>query len=258
MDLNKLPSAMTQIIYLTISAAKPLKDVESEAGKSWSKALDQVEQSGGYQRLFWGRSVESPDKVQLHIVRSSLAAHQVWLHSTAYHNFLKVLSPLLNTSVKPVVRHVVPMTTYTSSPTTAWNAPVTGTAIYLRTTSAWHEGAWPCWTHVVRHVTGNSGISGGKLLEPFNPQVSSTLAGISAPPKKGKGSMSNEDIEDCYLVYVGWESIKAHNDYHHTRHFRDHGVILTLANDGWREYGHVKFEGWRGEQAPAYSTNARL
>ena len=140
------------------------------------------------------------------------------------------------------------MTNYTSVPTTPFHAPVTGTAIYLRTTSAWHEGAWPCWTHVVRHVKGCTGIAGGKLLEPYSADVSAKLAGATPPAKvHGPASSSSSDVENCYLVYVGWETIKAHSDYHHTRHFRDHGVILTIGNEGWREYGHVRFEGWRGE-----------
>lgn len=67
MDLNKLPSAITQIVYLTVPADTTLEDDASEAGKSWSQALDVVEESIGYQKLYWGRSVEQPQKVQLHI-----------------------------------------------------------------------------------------------------------------------------------------------------------------------------------------------
>jgi len=249
MELTTLPSATTQIIYLTIPPDRNLKDITSEAGKTWARALGNLADSEGYQGLFWGRSVEQPEKVQLHVIRASLPQHQSYLQSAAHHDFLKQLSSMIDASVPPIVRHVAPMVKYTSSPTTAFQAPVTGTAIYTRTTSAWHEGSWPCWTHIVRHVKGSTGIAGGKLLEAFDAKDSVHLAGISPPPNTSSAGKAPEQIADCFLVYVGWETIKAHNDYHHTKHFRDHGVILTVGNEGWKEYGHVRFEGWRGEAA---------
>lgn len=252
MDITKLSSAVTQIVYLTIPPNKSLIDADSSSGRIWSEALDSIADTRGYQELRWARSVEQPDKVQLHIIRKSLEDHKKWASSEGYGAFLKSLSALLDGSfAQPVVRHVIPMTTFTSSPTTPFRAPVTGTAIYLRTTSAWHEGAWPCWTHVVRHVPGCTGIAGGKLLEPFNASTSATLAGASSSKYAAAGSASGQEIDDCYLVFVGWESIKAHSDYHHTKHFRDHGIILTIGQEGWREYGHVKFEGWRGVEGRA-------
>ena len=80
----------------------------------------------------------------------------------------------------------------------------------------------------MRHVAGNMGIVGGNVLEEVD----------------GK--------KDCYLVYVGWESVEAHDAYHHTEHFAKRRVVLGLGNKGYREYAHIKFEGER-EKA-----NARL
>jgi hypothetical protein len=48
-----------------------------------------------------------------------------------------------------------------------------------------------------------------------------------------------------YIVYVGWESVEKHEAYHHTKHFREHSVILRCGNAGFAEYGHVVFEGER-------------
>lgn len=93
-----------------------------------------------------------------------------------------------------------------------------GTAIYKGTDAAWHEGAWPLWTHVVRYVDGCKGIVGGSVLEPV------------------------EDTENGYLVYVAWESVKHHDDYHHTEHFARHFVILNIGLQGWTEYGHIVFK----------------
>lgn len=92
-----------------------------------------------------------------------------------------------------------------------------GTAIYKGTDAAWHEGAWPLWTHVVRYVDGCKGIAGGRVAEPV------------------------EGLENGYLVYVAWQTVKHHDDYHHTKHFRKHRVILDIGCQGWTEYGHVVF-----------------
>lgn len=93
-----------------------------------------------------------------------------------------------------------------------------GTAIYKGTDAAWHEGAWPLWTHVVRHVDGCKGIAGGRVDEPV------------------------EGLGDGYLVYVAWASVRHHDDYHHTEHFRRHFVILNIGHQGYAEYGHVVFK----------------
>lgn len=60
----------TQIIYLTVDPDKDLKDTTTEAGKSWSRALDLLQQHIGFQRLYWGRSPEDKSKVQLHVGKS--------------------------------------------------------------------------------------------------------------------------------------------------------------------------------------------
>lgn len=100
-------------------------------------------------------------------------------------------------------------------------APFSGTAVYLDTDEAWHAGAWPLWTHIVRHIDGCLGVTGGRVLE------------------------SVDGHHSCYIVYVGWESIEKHDAYHHTKHFANRNVILALGHRGWKEYGHVQFQGTR-------------
>lgn len=98
---------------------------------------------------------------------------------------------------------------------------MTGTAVYVSTDSAWHAGAWPLWTHIVPHVDGCLGCTGGAVEEAVDGHAG------------------------CYLVYVGWQTIAQHDAYHHTPEFARDGIILTKGNKGWREYGHVRFEGSR-------------
>jgi hypothetical protein len=58
---------VTQIIYLDVDPSLELDDTSSEAGRTWSTILDEIETSPGFQRLYWGRRLELPEKVQLHI-----------------------------------------------------------------------------------------------------------------------------------------------------------------------------------------------
>ena len=64
-------SPITQILYLSIPPDRDLKGVVY--GLLWTSALDLIEQSDGLQRLYWGRSLEQPENVQLHVGRSSSA-----------------------------------------------------------------------------------------------------------------------------------------------------------------------------------------
>lgn len=142
------------------------------------------------------------------IVRDTLAQHKNFLFSEDYAKFKTLLKPLVSNipSSEPasfLVRHAH-IRDFTPSPQAlAKGAPVTGTAVYVSTTAAWHEGAWPLWTHVVRHVDGCLGCTGGVVEEDVD----------------GRGG--------CYVVYVGWESIAKHDAYHHTEHFAKNRIIVS-------------------------------
>ncbi|KAI1857705.1 hypothetical protein JX265_011120 [Neoarthrinium moseri] len=218
-----MASPVTQIHYLTIDTSKDLTDTDSEAGKAWTRALDLLEHFSGFRRLYWGRSPEDETKVQLHVVRDTRAQHQAFLSSPEHTAFQAILQTLVSSSSPspPLVRHAQLRDFTPGSQALGCGAPVSGTAVYVSTDAAWHEGAWPLWTHIVPAVDGCLGCSGGPLEEVVD----------------GHGS--------CYLVYVGWETVAKHDAYHHTRHFARHGIILRKGNKGWREYGHVRFEGAR-------------
>ncbi|KIX03344.1 uncharacterized protein Z518_06896 [Rhinocladiella mackenziei CBS 650.93] len=214
-------TSVTQIIYLTIPADKDLTDSKLNAGNAWSQALDVIEQHVGFRRLYWGRSAEDMSQVQLHVARDQLAQHLDFLNSAQYPKFQKLLQPLLDPSTTLLVRHAFLQDFTPKCHALGKGAPFTGTAIYVSTNAAWHEGAWPLWTHIVRCVDGCLGCAGGTVVEPVDGHANS------------------------YIVYVGWESIEKHEAYHHTSHFAKRRVILGLGNKGYREYGHIKFEGSR-------------
>lgn len=130
-------------------------------------------------------------------------------------------------------------------------APFTGNAIYLRPTAAWHEGAWPLWTHIVRSIDGCMGCAGGSLLEPVELLSEPVLVGeVKSTREKGKKAKW-----EGYIVYVGWETVEKHEAYHHTKHFAEHRIVLRCGNEGYAEYGHVVFE---GEREATGSTGPKL
>lgn len=58
---------ITQIIYLNIAPSQRLEQKQTDAGSKWSKALDSVTAFPGLVRIYWGRRLEEPEKVQLHL-----------------------------------------------------------------------------------------------------------------------------------------------------------------------------------------------
>lgn len=58
---------VTQIIYLQIPPDRELKESSTYHAKLWTSALDVIERSDGFQRVYWGRSLERPENVQVHV-----------------------------------------------------------------------------------------------------------------------------------------------------------------------------------------------
>lgn len=175
-------------------------------------------------------------------VRDTLDAHKAFLASPFFQQDLTTILRRLSTLPPPPspkitaattspptgelplnVRHVYLTHLALSNP--LGTAPTLGlpigTAVYTGATDAWYEGAWPLWTHVVRHVEGCEGVAGGRVLE--------AVGGMEAG----------------YMVYVAWRSVAHHDGYHHTGHFARHRVILQIGHRGYAEYGHVVFTGVR-------------
>ncbi|KAK7995229.1 hypothetical protein PG990_014002 [Apiospora arundinis] len=214
---------ITQVLYIDVPASSDLGNSSAEPGRVWAKLLDNIAGSPGFVRLYWGRRLEEPEKVQLHIVKNTVTQHHNFLSSSEY---VDVILPLLKGLIVPgtsvSIRHMALTHQVLANPfsKSLLGYPI-GTAVYKSCNAAWHDGAWPLWTHVVRYVSGCLGIAGGQVLEPVDGMTGS------------------------YCVYVGWETVKHHDDYHHTDHFKKHSVILRIGHEGWTEYGHVVFMGIR-------------
>ncbi|KAK8063598.1 hypothetical protein PG996_008250 [Apiospora saccharicola] len=221
---------ITQVFYVNIPPSLDLGDISAEPGQIWTKLLDIIASSAGFVRLYWGRWLEEPEKVQLHVgIQPFVLKLTLW---DLHHSFLssseyvdKVFPILASLGVPDSAistRHVSLTHQVLANP---FSKPLLGypigTAIYKSCNAAWHEGAWPLWTRVVRHVSVCMNIAGGQVLEPVD----------------GMGGN--------YCVYVGWQTVKHHDNYHHTDHFKKHSVILRIGHEGWTEYGHLVFMGIR-------------
>jgi hypothetical protein len=60
-------SRPTQMIILPIKSDGDIEDKFSKEGRIWAVALNILEKSPGFRRLYWGRHVEEPGKTQIHV-----------------------------------------------------------------------------------------------------------------------------------------------------------------------------------------------
>ncbi|KAJ5241146.1 uncharacterized protein N7469_002737 [Penicillium citrinum] len=208
------PAAPTQMIILPIQETLLIDQPSTQEGQTWSQILGILENFAGFLRMDWGRHVEDSGLVHLHIVRESLHQHYALLASSAWQQIGERLQSLgIVDLASLVVRHAM-MEEF--SPNEGKRAPVTGTAIYLTPDQAGWMKTWELWTTIVAAVPGCIGVRGGWMVEPVESQPG-------------------------YVVFVGWESVKIHDAYHHTKHFRQRASILREHNQGFREYGHIAF-----------------
>lgn len=60
-------AAPTQMIILPIKEEIQIDTHSTPAGQVWSQILNVLENWSGFRRLYWGRHVEKPGEVHLHI-----------------------------------------------------------------------------------------------------------------------------------------------------------------------------------------------
>ncbi|KAK7961622.1 uncharacterized protein PG986_002447 [Apiospora aurea] len=95
--------------------------------------------------------------------------------------------------------------------------------------ATWVEGEWLLWADAMRRVKGCKTIAGGKLIK----------KSVAAALKSDGGG---------YLIYVGWETLQHDDEYHGTPSFKEQVMVLSSGGKGFKEYGHVVFQGVQGEE----------
>lgn len=146
---------------------------------------------------------------RLFLVRQTLNYHEIFRKSQAQTQLTALLHALGSSgSSNPIkaIRYVAMQDFTPNSQALGKGAPFTGSAIYLNPTAAWHEGAWPLWTHIVRYIDGCMGCCGGQILGGVELMGEPTYAGEVKVEGEKMERWEKEKWEG-YLVYVGWESV---------------------------------------------------
>ncbi|KAK8064396.1 hypothetical protein PG994_007034 [Apiospora phragmitis] len=243
---------VTQIFYLSIPVEHQLQDATSGAGRKWAEALEFIAASPGFLRLYWGRQVEESKKVQLHIVRETLEQNEDFLESNLYLDDVLPLIKSIPDAAAPSAPHHPrhPDLARASRPTTnhhhhhhrngvphlgrefSAGLPIS-TALYGHDDDdrTWVEGEWLLWADAMRRVEGCKTIAGGRLI-----RRSVAAAPLRKPDGSGGGG---------YLIYVGWETLRHDDEYHGTPHFKEQVMVLSAGGKGFKEYGHVVFQGFK-------------
>lgn len=217
------------IIFPNVPAGD-LDDRTKSEGKAFQEILELVKSTPWFKRLYWGRQVETPENVQLHIgiiphivsqgqltatslVRENLESHSHYLLSSAHKDVIMLAATI--TSGTLTIRHAQISEFNPGCKSLGKGAPVTGTAIFRSVTLVW-DHAWALWVSIEQHVPGFLGIAGGHIIE------------------------SVDGHENCFIALVGWENVEVHDAYHHTKHFYDRRKILLDPAEGkYNYYGHL-------------------
>lgn len=65
----------TEIAILPLAVGAKVEDANSPSHAIWHSCLDTIARQEGYQRLYWGRRVETPNVLQL-LIGASLRSQQ--------------------------------------------------------------------------------------------------------------------------------------------------------------------------------------
>lgn len=101
---------------------------------------------------------------------------------------------------------------------------------------SWIEGEWLLWADAMRRVEGCKTIAGGRLIK------KPVAAAVKPPTTTGGGGGGGGN---GYLIYVGWETLKHDDEYHGSPHFKEQVMVLSSGGKGFKEYGHVVFQGFK-------------
>ncbi|KAI9781172.1 MAG: hypothetical protein M1839_006280 [Geoglossum umbratile] len=196
----------TQLTVLSLHPDTPIEDSSTEAGRVWKSTLETIAAQPGCEHVFWGRQVEDPSTVQLHINWNNISSRQAFTDSPAHKPFATALSTLL--ASPPKTFH----STLDPHPTTAVFAPGTTPVTELCTfyfalplspeaQSAFDETITAFSARVASKAEGHTAAASGWIVEELdNPAIGKAKA--------------------FFLAY-GWKSIDAHMKYRDTQDFKE-------------------------------------
>ncbi|KAI9760799.1 MAG: hypothetical protein M4579_001429 [Chaenotheca gracillima] len=207
-----MPTPITEVARLPFAPGSTFEDPSTPTGQIWHEEfLAVLQRQPGYQRLYYGRQIESPNEVLLMIDWDSLDAHKAFMSSTDYDPFVKHLLSILDGD--PQLHHAKlspfpPTRTLSNS-----SNPVTEVVTFHFPASFSDSDAQDfdkAWAQTLKAFQDNagpgltgSGVSGWIVEELEIPN--------KTPTEKGK----------AFQLAFGWESVDAHMKFRETQAFKD-------------------------------------
>ncbi|KAJ9651890.1 hypothetical protein H2198_008854 [Neophaeococcomyces mojaviensis] len=209
----------TEIAAFNLKDGKRPDDANSAAGQVLRDTLDTLTQQKGFQRAYWGREVENPDRFRLFVDWDSVDAHMDFTKTETYKPFLDRFSDIADLKNNVSMYHANlkphPATEALSdhvSPATEI-LMVFFPADYSEADQKKFEDDLKKLVAVIeKEAKTYTASAGGWVVEEVD---------IPGTSEKGK----------AYQVLIGWQSVEAHLAFRETQPFKDNIHLLRGAKD---------------------------
>ncbi|MCJ1463813.1 hypothetical protein MMC07_002422 [Pseudocyphellaria aurata] len=201
-----MSSSVTEIAIIPLSSGANIEDPSSPYGETWQASLNTIAGQKGFQRLYWGRQVESSNTIDFFVDWDSLQAHKDFIASPVYESFSKSFSILIDGNV--LIYHT------SFSPTPPSSALITASSLvaehltfYFPSTfsnldiSSWDDTFARFLKVVEQNAEGFKANFGGWISE----ELQHERVGASAK---------------AYAAVFQWESVEKHKLFRNTDAFK--------------------------------------
>ncbi|KAF8850345.1 hypothetical protein BDZ45DRAFT_633090 [Acephala macrosclerotiorum] len=207
----------TEIVYITLKPGIELEGTSASA-QAWADIIATLQRQDGYQRLYYGRTVENPNLLIMMIDWDSVDAHNKFMSLPEYTPFAQRLGLIIEGIH---LHHFLPTP---SPPSVLGTAPVIEFATFYDAAPDF-KASLEKFIKVMDNPEGTAGHAYGEIIE----EVSKHADGEEG--KKGK----------AVVLTIGWESVDTHMKFRETEKFKSN-IGLIRGNHGGVEMFHVAFK----------------
>ncbi|RMZ70146.1 nuclear pore complex subunit [Pyrenophora seminiperda CCB06] len=221
----KMSYPVAEVAYLPL---KPSLDLSSgKIKEAWQSTLRTIASQPGFKTGYWGRQIENPDTLQLVIGKwDSLSAHQAFMSNSAYKPFLQTLNEKILDGTPTLLHIKFPADSSASTPLLA---PITE-CINTFFSPDYDQSQY----------TSRFAQFGAKAAAVPNLQATGAAGGwvVETLPHE---SLSEGTEGTVFNVFIGWPSVKVHEEFRASDHF---GEVVPLLREGPKgaKMWHVAFE----------------
>ncbi|KAG8532767.1 uncharacterized protein KY384_002645 [Bacidia gigantensis] len=215
----------TEIATWSLKAGTDIDDPSSNSGKVWASTLDTVSSQPGYQRAYYGRTLENPSIFQFLVDWDSYDHHQDFVKSSIYGPFVKHLMTIVNGGF--TMRHANFEPHPPSKVVGKTNAPVTEVlTAYVEAKDEGYAANVTKFGHKLQdeRVQGFKGFSSGWVMENVEHE------------KFGEGKKGH-----AYVAVFGYETMEDHARVRDSQFFKDNIGLIREGAAGLQMH-HVCFD----------------